>query len=182
MEVGLGGDHPGAEGEHVRYGRAFSSRAPPRAEAARCATSTGSRPRARPRLRSTDSTQPSSSSWVLCELLLAPVPVVAPSSGRRAVSSACRPRSTATPPSRSGSRHRTSRTLRGAVHARPSSVPEVAVERDPEPRLQVVAEVGLEGPDRLLGLGLGPWDVRVAREELGIPRVQPHRRVSVEHP
>ena len=69
------------------------------------------------------------------------------------------------------------------VEARLPAVPEVAVERHPEPRPHVVAEVDLDGPDRILGLGLRAGaELRVVREELGVLGEEPGRGVGAEDP
>jgi len=62
------------------------------------------------------------------------------------------------------------------------AVPEIAVERKPEPRLHIVAEVPFEGPNGFLRLGIGARKRSVVREELWIRGEKRDRQVPVEHP
>jgi hypothetical protein len=68
------------------------------------------------------------------------------------------------------------------VHSRFPTEAEIAVERDPEPRLEIVAQMAFKGPNWTLRLGPGALKVDIARPEVGIGGEEPHSEVPIEHP
>src|ERR1019366_5411138 len=69
-----------------------------------------------------------------------------------------------------------------AIHACAPTEPKIAIERGPEPWLEVVAQVPFEGPNWVLRLRPGTCIVDVARPEISIRGEEPHSKVPIEHP
>ena len=69
-----------------------------------------------------------------------------------------------------------------AVHTRTTTEPEIAVDRCPEPWLEIVAQVSFKRTNWVLRLGSGAGKVDVARPEIVISGEEPHSEVSIEDP
>jgi len=69
-----------------------------------------------------------------------------------------------------------------SISASATAVPEIAVEREPEPIFHIVTQVTFERADRFLRLRLIAWKERIVGKELGVRREEPHRRIAIEHP
>src|SRR5580700_8663357 len=69
-----------------------------------------------------------------------------------------------------------------AIHSRPTAKPEIAIERNPESRLDIVAQVAFEGPDQRLRLSSYTGKERIIRPELRVRREKPHTCVGIEQP
>src|SRR5271157_4084211 len=68
------------------------------------------------------------------------------------------------------------------VHTCCPAEPEIAVERSPHPRLEVVAQVPFKGPNWALRLVSGARKEGIARKELGVRGEEPHPEVPIEYP
>src|SRR5579864_3633602 len=69
-----------------------------------------------------------------------------------------------------------------AIQAGLTAKPEIPVKRDPETRLDVIAQVSFKRANGLLGLCGNPGIVLVLGEELGVGGIEPGPAVGVEHP
>src|SRR5271157_3540716 len=78
--------------------------------------------------------------------------------------------------------HQTGEGILHTVHTRCTAEPKIAIERSPEPRLEIVAQVPFQSPNWLLRLRPGARKEDVARKELGIRGEEPHSEVPVEYP
>jgi hypothetical protein len=68
------------------------------------------------------------------------------------------------------------------VHSCFPPEPEIAVDRGPEPRFEIVAQVPFNGPNWALRLGPGALKVDIARPEFGIRGEESHSEVPIEYP
>src|SRR4029077_8293114 len=74
------------------------------------------------------------------------------------------------------------RLVRDSVYGGLARGPVVHVERHPEARADVVAQVPLERRSRTLRERSGTREIRVVREVLCVVREEPHRAVGIEDP
>lgn len=72
--------------------------------------------------------------------------------------------------------------IRDSVEAGRSASPEISVQRGPQTRLDVVAQVSLKSSDRAFRLGSYTRVVDIARKELGVCRKEPCCSICVYHP